>query len=305
MRVQHRVVIGGIEYTDKLKSVSAYDVGVRSGDFIGYVSDITCTLAYDRNLLDVLEQDTSVYYMLDNFILRVDGKVRRVEARGGTVDVVIAHEWVLDPSQNAKTFSGSADQVIEWVLSQNGYLSKKRNLHSWAVQLNINNSQKQYETLLREAAEQGLYLVVPARGGYIDIVGAEEGSPVYTITEAHILPKSVRVFLTTWQVIDVLEVKWNNGTNTTVYGSGLRKEIYYADHIVDQTSADNFGNNYLAYHGRKKEVQFSTPLSPDLISLEVGDIITLNYGTYSLTMIGQILQKKVKDATIDWAVREL
>ena len=305
MKIQHRVVIGGVEYTDKLKSTSAYDVGVRSGNFIGYVTDITCTFAYDRNLLDVLEQDASVYYMLNDFMLRVDGKVRRIEVQGGVLTVVIAYEWILDPTQSAKTFNGTADQVIEWVLSQNGYQTRKRNLHSWSVQLDISSSQKRYATLLQEAAEQGLYLVVPARGGYIDVIGAEEGTSVYTITEAHVLPKSLRVVSTTWQVIDVLEVKWNNGANTSTYGTGRRKEIYHADHIVDQASADNFGNNYLAYHGRKKELQFSTPLTQDLISLEVGDIITVNYGTYSLTVTGQILQKKVKDTTIDWVVREL
>lgn len=305
MKIRHRVVIGGVEYTDKLKSTSAYDVGVRTGNFIGYVSDITCTFAYDRSLLDVLEQDASVYYMLSDFMLRVDGQVRRIEARAGEIDVVIAHEWVLDPTQDAKTFNGTADQAIEWVLSQNSYQVRKKNLHAWSVQLDISNSQKTYQTLLEEAAEQGLYLVVPARGGYIDVIGAEEGAPVYTITETHILPKSLRVVSTTWQVIDVLEVKWNNGANTSIYGTGRRKEIYQADHIVDQTSADNFGNNYLAYHGRKKELQFSTPLTQDLISLEVGDIITVNYGTYSLTVTGQILQKKVKDTTIDWVVREL
>lgn len=303
MKIQHRVVIGGVEYTNKLKDVSAYDVGVQVGDFVGYVSDITCTFAYDRNLLDILEQDVSVYYMLDSFIFRVDGKVRSIEAREGTINVVVAYEWVLNPSQDAKTFTGTADQVIEWVLSQNGYSVQKRNLHTWSVSLDIQSSQKQYKTLLQEAAEQGLYIVVPSREGRVEIVGAEEGSPVYIITKTHILPTSVTVSLNTWQVIDVLEVKWNGGANT--YGTGKRNKIYTADYIVDQTSADNFGNAYLAYFRPKKRVQFSTPLIPDLISLDVGDIITLNYSTYSLSLNAQVLQKKVKDTTINWVVREV
>ena len=302
MKVRHKLFIDGIEYTDKIISVSAFDVGVR--DFIAYVSDINVSLVYDVDLLDALDEKASVLMLLDDYMIRADGTIRRAEASGGKIDITVSQEWILDPNQEAKSFSGTADQVIESVLNANNYQVKKRNLHSWSVSLTV-NSQERYETILEKSAQMGLYYVIPTYKGYVDVVGIGEGSSEYTITESHIIPKSVRISLSTWDIIDVFEVKWNNDANTTTYGSGNRKEIYTADYITDQTSADNFGNNYLSYKSKKKEIEFSTPLLPDLVGLEVGDIATINYPKYSLLLDVQITQKQIKDSKIKFKGKEI
>jgi hypothetical protein len=301
MKIKHKLFIDGIEYTNKIINVSAFDIGVR--DFIAYVSDINVELVYDVNLLDVLDKNASVYMLIDNYILRADGVIRRVEASNGKINLTISREWILDPNQEAKNLSGTADQIIESVLNTNNYQVKKRNLHSWSVNLTV-NSQETYQTILEKSAQMGLYYVIPTYKGYVDVVGIGEGVSEFTITESHIIPKSIRISLTTWDIIDVLEVKWNNDANTDTYGSGKRKEIYTADYITDQTSADNFGNNYLAYKSPKKEIEFSTPLLPDVIGLDVGDIITLNYSKYSLLLDVQITQKQIEESVIKFKCRE-
>lgn len=302
MKIRHKIFIENVEYTDKIINVSAFDIGVR--DFVGYVSDINVNLAYDLNLLDTLDKPASIFMLIDDFILRADGIVRKIEATNGKVDLTVSQEWILDPNQEAKSFSGTADLVIESVLVTNNYKVKKRNLHSWDVNLTV-NSQEQYRTILEKSAQMGLYYVIPTYKGYVDVVGIGEGTPEYTITESHIIPKSLKISLTTWNIIDVLEVKWNNDANTTTYGSGNRKEIYTADYITDQTSADNFGNNYLAYKSPKKEIEFSTPLLQELVGLDAGDVITLEYPKFSLSLNAQIIQKQISLSMLKFKCKEI
>jgi len=252
----------------------------------------------------VLNKNASVYMLIDNYILRADGVIRRVEASNGKINLTISREWILDPNQEAKNLSGTADQIIESVLNTNNYQVKKRNLHSWSVNLTV-NSQETYQTILEKSAQMGLYYVIPTYKGYVDIIGIGEGVSEFTITESHIIPKSIRISSTTWNIVDMLEVKWNNGTNTSTYGIGKRKKIYTADYITDQTSADNFGNNYLAYKSPKKEIWFSTPLISDLIGLDVGDIITINNSNYSLLLNTQITQKQINESVIKFKCKEI
>lgn len=90
MKVKRSIQIGGVDYTDKLISVSDINVGVRDLG-IGFVSDISVDIVFDTNLLDARGQEAIVGILVDGKSYTYKGKVREINVEGNKATLNISH----------------------------------------------------------------------------------------------------------------------------------------------------------------------------------------------------------------------
>jgi len=90
VKVKRSIQIGGVDYTDKLISVSDINIGVRDLG-IGYISDITVDLVFDTNLLDVNGQEAVVGILIDGKSYTYKGVVREINVKENKATLNISH----------------------------------------------------------------------------------------------------------------------------------------------------------------------------------------------------------------------
>ena len=166
-------------------------------------------------------------------------------------------------------------------------------------------SEEGWKRILSKIAEQGVLYYIPSLlGSYRIRTALPTDPPVFTFTSQHILPRSLGVEKSA-SVFRSLKVIYNQGKSSLTIGTGSPQETYEADFIINGTSAQTFADAYLQYHQKTMKVKFSTPLLPELLNIDVGDVVKVNYGLYGISQNFQVVQRTIRKERIDWVVREL
>lgn len=90
MNIKRSIQINGVDYTDKLLSVSDINIGVRDLGF-GYISDITAELVFDRSLLNVKGQKVIVGILVNNRSYTYEGIINKVSIKDNKLTLKISH----------------------------------------------------------------------------------------------------------------------------------------------------------------------------------------------------------------------
>ena len=162
-----------------------------------------------------------------------------------------------------------------------------------------------FKEIAQKVAEQGLLYIIPEHNS-VRIVPAVHASvsPIFTFTEAHIIPESMKIEKSVPSLNRVV-VSYNRESAIYAFGSGTPEKTYKADYIVSSASAQTFASNYLAYHQKTTHVSFSTPLLPELFGVKAGNVVTLNYTLYKLNQNFQVVQKTIRKDRINWKCKEV
>lgn len=200
-----------------------------------------------------------------------------------------------------------AEDIAEDIFLRHGYTVLKGG-EFVSTELNFQTTDD-WRTILGKVAEQGLLYYIPVGDASYRIINALPQSPPVTVIDASkILPGSVKIEKTP-PPFNSLVVIFNQGKEEKVYGSGSPLKRYEAEYIVDQgpsyENVDTFANAYLQYHRKTMRVRFSSPLLPELLTPEVGDVVTFSYPPYQINKNFQIVQKTIRDQTITWVLKEL
>ena len=162
-----------------------------------------------------------------------------------------------------------------------------------------------FKDIVQKCAEQGLIYIVPHHDSFKVVPAVFSSvSPIYTFTESVFLPQSVSVERPS-PPFNTVTVLYDREGASISSGSGSPEKEYRADFITDSTSAQTFADAYLQYHQKTMKVKFSTPLLPELLGIDVGDVVKVNYGLYGISRNFQVVQRTIRKERIDWMVREL
>ncbi len=197
--------------------------------------------------------------------------------------------------------------IIYDILKKNNFSVRKKVYPSSSARCNFRTTDD-YINIIQKVAEAGSLYVVPTMNNSFDILPAGfDLSPKATLSVNDFIERS---FSISEREADFtkLKVLWSSpifGGQVSYYGEGDREKEYKAEYLVRGTDVDIFANNYLSYYQKQKYISFETPLYPDYLDIDVGDVVTINYSRYSINQNFQIIEKSIRNERIRFKCKEV
>lgn len=108
MNIKRSIQINGVDYTNKLLSISDISIGVRDLG-LGYISDITAELVFDGSLLDVKGKNAVVGILVNGKGYVYKGIVRNAKGKNNKATLNISHKLSSIKFKPLKTISFQRD----------------------------------------------------------------------------------------------------------------------------------------------------------------------------------------------------